>query len=261
MTSPDSDPVFFANAQAYQQFMGRYSDRLAPEFAGAAGVTPGEHVIDVGCGSGALTTVLAGIVGAENVAGVDPSEPFVAEARTRVPRADLRVAPAESLPFEDAAFEAALSQLVFHFVQDPVRSVSEMRRVTRPGGRVAACVWDMTGGMTLIRAYWDAAREAGTTTTDESERFGGHPGQLATLWREAGLRDVVDDSLTVSAEYRDFDELWESFLGAAGPVGAHAASLDQEAAPAVAGALHRRLGSPERHFELTARAWYALGTV
>ena len=251
----------FANASAYQRFMGRYSDKLSHEFARAAGVGPGQHVIDVGCGSGALTVVLAEIVGAENVAGVDPSEPFVAEARTRVPGADLRVGPAESLPFEDASFDAALSQLVFHFVQDPAQSVAEMRRVTRPGGRVAACVWDMTGGMTMLRSYWDAAREAGATATDEIERFGGRPGQVAQLWRDAGLRDVVDESLTVSADYEDFDELWTSFLGAAGPVGAHAVSLDEQQAAAVSAALHRRIGSPDGPFTLTASAWYAAGVV
>ena len=251
----------FANASAYQRFMGRYSDKLSHEFARAAGVGPGQHVIDVGCGSGALTVVLAEIVGAENVAGVDPSEPFVAEARTRVPGADLRVGPAESLPFEDASFDAALSQLVFHFVQDPGQSVAEMRRVTRPGGRVAACVWDMTGGMTMLRSYWDAAREAGATGPDEIERFGGRPGQVAQLWRDAGLRDVVDESLTVSADYEDFDELWTSFLGAAGPVGAHAVSLDEQQAAAVSAALHRRVGSPDGPFTLTASAWYAAGVV
>jgi SAM-dependent methyltransferase len=251
----------FANASAYQRFMGRYSDKLSHEFARAAGVGPGQHVIDVGCGSGALTVVLAEIVGAENVAGVDPSEPFVTEARTRVPGADLRVGPAESLPFEDASFDAALSQLVFHFVQDPARSVAEMRRVTRPGGCVAACVWDMTGGMTMLRSYWDAAREAGTTGPDEIERFGGRPGQVAQLWRDAGLRDVVDKSLTVSADYEDFDELWTSFLGAAGPVGAHAVSLDEQQAAAVSAALHRRVGSPDGPFTLTASAWYAAGVV
>ena len=261
MTSPDSEPVMFANASAYQRFMGRYSDKLSHEFARAAGVGPGQHVIDVGCGSGALTVVLAEIVGAENVAGVDPSEPFVAEARTRVPGADLRVGPAESLPFEDASFDAALSQLVFHFVQDPAKSVAEMRRVTRPGGRVAACVWDMTGGMTMLRSYWDAAREAGATGPDEIERFGGRPGQVAQLWRDAGLRDVVDESLTVSADYEDFDELWTSFLGAAGPVGAHAVSLDEQQAAAVSAALHRRVGSPDGPFTLTASAWYAAGVV
>src|SRR5262245_3786045 len=131
MTSPASDPVLFANASAYQQFMGRYSDRLAPEFARAAGVGAGQRVIDVGCGAGALTTVLAETVGTGNVAGVDPSEPFVAEARRRVPGADLRVGPAEALPFEDGTFDSALSQLVFHFVNDPPQAVSEMRRVTR----------------------------------------------------------------------------------------------------------------------------------
>ena len=251
----------FANASAYQRFMGRYSDKLSHEFARTAGVGPGQHVIDVGCGSGALTVVLAEIVGAENVAGVDPSEPFVAEARTRVPGADLRVGPAESLPFEDASFDAALSQLVFHFVQDPAQSVAEMRRVTRPGGRVAACVWDMTGGMTMLRSYWDAAREAGATGPDEIERFGGRPGQVAQLWRDAGLRDVVDESLTVSADYEDFDELWTSFLGAAGPVGAHAVSLDEQQAAAVSAALHRRIGSPDGPFRLTATAWYAAGVV
>jgi SAM-dependent methyltransferase len=261
MTSPASDPVLFANAAAYQAFMGRYSDRLAPEFAHAAGVAAGQRVVDVGCGAGALTTVLAGIVGGGNVSGVDPSEPFVGEARRRVPEADLRVGPAEALPFEDGSFAAALSQLVFHFVADPAKAAAEMRRVTRPGGRVCACVWDMTGGMTMISSYWDAAREAGTTGPDERERFGGQPGQLAGLWRETGLRDVVDESLTVSADYKDFGELWRSFLGAAGPVGAHAASLDEEQAAAVSDALHRRLGSPEGPFSLEARAWYAAGTV
>lgn len=261
MTSPASDPVFFANAAAYQQFMGRYSDRLAHEFVRAAEVFDGERVLDVGCGTGALTTVLADVVGSESVAGVDPSGPFVAEARRRVPGADLRVGPAESLPFEADTFDSALSQLVFHFVDDPTRAVAEMRRVTRPGGRVAACVWDMTGGMTLIRSYWDAAREAGATGPDETERFGGQPGQLAGLWQEAGLRDVVDESLTVASDYRDFDELWQSFVGAAGPVGAHVASLDEETAAAVAGALHRRLGSPEGAFTLSARAWSVVGVV
>jgi SAM-dependent methyltransferase len=261
MNSPASDPVFFANAAAYQQFMGRYSDRLAHEFVRTAEISGGERVLDVGCGTGALTRVLADVVGPESVAGVDPSEPFVVEARRRVPGADLRVGPAESLPFEADTFDSALSQLVFPFLDDPARSVAEMRRVTRPGGRVAACVWDMTGGMTLIRSYWDAASEAGATGPDETERFGGRPGQLAGLWRDAGLRDVADESLTVASDYRDFDELWQSFAGAAGPVGAHFASLDEGQRAAVAEALHRRLGSPEGPFSLTARASWVVGVV
>jgi SAM-dependent methyltransferase len=261
MTSPASEPVLFANAAAYQQFMGRYSDALGPRFAEAAGVAPGQRVLDVGCGAGALTTVLAGIVGREHLAGVDPSEPFVAAARGRVPGADLRVAPAEKLPFDDGTFDAAVSQLVFHFVDDPAQAAAEMKRVTREGGHVAACVWDMTGGMTMLRSYWDAAREVDASAPDEIERFGGHPGQLAALWRETGLRDVVDDELTVSAQYGDFDELWAAFLGGVGPIGVHVSSLDDAKRAEVAAALHGRIGSPDGPFELTARAWYALGTV
>jgi SAM-dependent methyltransferase len=251
----------FANAAAYQRFMGRYSDRLALEFAQAAGVAPQKRVVDVGCGTGALTAVLAELVGAENVAGIDPSEPFVERARERVPGANLRVGPAETLPFEDDVFDVALAQLVFHFVTDPAAAVAEMARVTRPGGRVAACVWDFTGGMTMIRAYWDAAREVDPDAPDEVERFGGGPGQLAALWRDAGLQDVEERSLTVSTEYSGFDELWESMLGAVGPVGAHAASLDDARRAALSVALHRRLGSPDGAFTLTASAWYAAGVV
>jgi SAM-dependent methyltransferase len=251
----------FADASAYQRFMGRYSDRLAHEFARTAGVSPGERVVDVGCGTGALTVVLADLVGPDHVAGADPSEPFVEQARARIPGADLRVASAEALPFDDDTFDVALSQLVFHFVSDPAASVREMARVTRPGGRVAACVWDMTGGMTMIRAFWDATRATGSSEPGETERFGGRPGQLAGLWREAGLRDVEDSVLTVSTDYADFDELWQSFLGASGPIGAHVASLDDAQRQALENALHARLGSPEGPFTLTAAAWLAAGVV
>ena len=113
----------FQKADAYETFMGRYSRSLAPEFARAAGVAGGERVLDVGCGTGALTAVLADLVGADQVAAVDPSEPFVEECQASVPGADVRVGPAEALPFEDGAFDRALSQLVFHFVQDPAASV------------------------------------------------------------------------------------------------------------------------------------------
>jgi SAM-dependent methyltransferase len=259
MTS--SEPSLFRSANAYERFMGRYSRTLAPEFTGAAGVASGQRVLDVGCGTGALTVVLADLVGADHVAAVDPSEPFVEQCRANVPGADIRSAPAEALPFEDGTFDCTLAQLVFHFVADPAAAVADMKRVTRPGGTVAGCVWDMTGGMTMIRAYWDAAREADKDAPDEKERFGGRPGQLVDLWRAAGLRDVTDSSLEVSSPYEDFDELWQSFRGGEGPVGTHAASLEGAKHDAVRDALHRRVGSPEGPFELTARAWCAIGTV
>ncbi len=261
MTSPGADKTFFQAVDAYERFMGRYSRPLAHEFARAAGAAAGERVVDVGCGTGALTGVLAEVVGPELVAAADPSEPFVEECRARVPGADVRVAPAEALPFGDDMFDCALAQLVFHFVGDQAAAVTEMARVTHSGGRVAACVWDFTGGMTMIRAYWDAALEVDPAAPDEVARFGGRPGELASLWRDAGLRDVADGSLTVSSQYYDFDELWESLLAGAGPVGAHAASLDESQRQAVRESLLGGLGSPVGHFSLTARAWCAVGVV
>jgi len=251
----------FSDADAYDNFMGRYSRVLAPEFARAAGVGTGQRVLDVGCGPGALTTVLAGMVGADHVAAVDPTESFVAQCGASVPGADIRLAPAEALPFEDESFDRTLAQLVFHFVSDPIASVGEMKRVTRPGGKIAACVWDFTGGMTMVRAYWDAAREADPDAPPEPERFGGEPAQLADLWRAAGLSDVDDTSLRVSTRYEHFDELWQSFRRGEGQVAVHAASLEGEKHDAVRDALHRRIGSPGGPFELTASAWCAVGTV
>jgi len=256
-----SDSQMFRKADAYENFMGRYSRPLGPEFAQASRVERGQRALDVGCGTGALTTVLSDIVGADQVAGVDPSEPFVEQCRENVPGADIRVGPAEALPFDDGEFDRALSQLVFHFVDDPAASGGEMARVTRPGGMVSACVWDMTGGMTMIGAYWAAVSEAGVPGRSEIERFGGKPGQLAGLWREAGLRDVEDRSITISSSYRDFDELWATFRGGVGPVGVHAGSLEGDALGAVQEAFRRNIGSPDGAFELTATAWFAAGTV
>lgn len=261
MTSPAFEQARFESVAGYDRFMGRYSEALAPEFARAAGVPADEHVLDVGCGTGILTQVLAGVAGANRVAAVDPSEPFVAACRVRVPGADVRVARAESLPFADESFGCALAQLVFHFVEDRSAAAAEMRRVTRPGGRVAACVWDFTGGMTMLRAYWDAAREVDPNAPDERERFGGRPGELARLWREAGLGEVEQGSVQVSCRYQGFDELWESLTDAAGAVGAHVASLEAAKREALRHALRRQLGSPVGSFSLTARAWYAVGTV
>ena len=134
--------TFAVPADSYDKFMGRYSTLLAPQFADLAGVGSGQRVIDVGCGPGALTTELVERLGASNVAAVDPSESFVAAARERHPGVDVQESPAETLPFADGIFDAALAQLVVHFMADPVQGLSEMGRVTRAGGVVAACVWD-----------------------------------------------------------------------------------------------------------------------
>src|SRR4051812_32261226 len=139
--------------------MGRYSMPLAPLMADFAGVVPRQRVVDVGCGPGALTSELVRRAGADSVSAVDPSEPFVAAAKERHPGVDVRLASAEQLPFGDDEFDVSLAQLVVHFMADPVKGLGEMRRVTRPGGVVAACVWDHAGGTGPLSPFWEAAHE------------------------------------------------------------------------------------------------------
>ena len=180
--------TFEVAAEAYDRFMGRYSAPLAPQLADFGGVRTGQRVLDVGCGPGALTAELVRRLGAEAVTAVDPSEPFVAAARARHPGVDVRLASAERLPFDDDVFDAALAQLVVHFMADPVAGLREMARVTRPGGVVAACVWDHAGGRAPLGAFWQAARELDPGVHDESALAGAREGHLGELLAEAGLR-------------------------------------------------------------------------
>ncbi len=252
---------FSTGTGAYARHVGRYSAALATALADAAGVEPGEATaLDVGCGPGALLAELAGRLGAERVAGVDPSEPFVALCREAVPGADVRLGRSESLPFDDAAFDAVLSQLVVNFLADPVAGASEMRRVGR--GTVAACVWDYADGMTMLRAFWDAALELDADAPDEGAtmRFASRD-ELAGLWAAAGLAGVETGELVVEADYAGFDDWWSPFPEGIAPSGAYCASLDDARREALRLACFRRLGEPAGAFRLPARAWFVRGRV
>lgn len=256
--------TFRGSADAYDRHVGRYGAPLAAELISFAGVEHGMRALDVGCGPGALTAALAERVGAPMVCAVDPSEPFAAACRARVQGAEVVVAIAEALPFADRAFDAALSQLVVKFMADPEAGVREMARVTRPGGVVAACVWDYAGGMTLLRAFWDAAREVDpdrAAAVDEGTvmRWCAE-GDLARLWRAAGLRDVRAGPLAVRAGYAGLADLWSPLPSGVGPSGAFRASLDEDRRAALHRAYRRRLAVGDGPFELTARAWAVAGT-
>lgn len=259
-----ADSVTFAvAAEAYDRHVGRYGSALADGLIGVAGIQPGQRALDVGSGPGALTHALVAVLAEENVAAVDPSESFVAALRDRLPRVDVRLAAAESLPFDDASFDAALAQLVVNFMAEPERGVAEMRRVTRNGGTVAACVWDYAGEMTLLRCFWEAAAALDperVRSRDErvTMRFS-HAGELADLWRGVGLREVEDGELVVAADYECFDDLWGPFAAGVAPSGAYAASLDEDRRRDLRDEYRRRLGSPDGPFRLSARAWYAVG--
>jgi SAM-dependent methyltransferase len=256
--------MFQVQAEAYDRFVGRYSPQLAAALCDFAGIEGGMRALDLGAGTGALTTELAKRLGAANVVAVEPSEPFAQACRTRVPGAEVVEAGAEALPLANDAFDATLSQLVLNFIPDAAAALREMTRVTRPGGFIAACVWDYSGEMQMLRAFWDAAHDvnpAAAARHDEATMRLGHEGELAELWQDAGLLRIRSTPLRARARYENFEDLWAPFVAGVGPAGAFTVSLSEDERSALHDALARRLNAGDQPFELTARAWAVAGTV
>jgi len=247
----------FDSADSYDRFMGRYSRPLAVVFADFAGVGPGQAVLDVGCGPGALTAELIGRGGPPVVTAVDPAAAFIEALRRRHRGVDARVAAAEDLPFPDDGFDVALAQLVVHFMADPIRGLDEMRRVTRPGGTVAACVWDFSSHGSPLAPFWSAARDLDPEVEGESQLAGVRQGHLGELFSSAGLGEIEEGLISIRVAHTSFDDWWEPFTFGVGPAGQYLASLEPE----------RRIELRERArglvddgpFALDARAWAARG--
>lgn len=249
----------FADVAAgdYDRFMGRFSAPLAGLFADFAGIAAPARALDVGCGTGALTRVLAGRLGPHAVAGVDPAEGFVAAVRDRLPGVDVRVAAAEDLPFEDDAFDATLSELVVHFLSDPDAAFAEMVRVTRTGGVVAACVWDFEHDRAPHSAFLRAVRES-VDRAPTPRRPGTSRGDLAARLTAAGCRDVVETELTVTEGRDDFDAWWEVHALGIGSTARMLDGLDDAALERVRMRAWELVGSGP--ITTVATAWAARGT-
>jgi SAM-dependent methyltransferase len=248
---------FDVAAEVYDAYMGRYSRLLSPQLADFAGVRAGQRVLDVGCGPGALTAELVRRLAPASVAAVDPSAPFVEAALARYPGADVRQAPAEHLPFPDASFDAAMAQLVVHFMSDPVAGLREMARVTRPGGTVAACVWDHAGDQGPLSGFWQAARGLDPEVEDESRLAGVREGDLAELFDAAGLHDIESSVMSADLEHATFEDWWQPFTMGVGPAGAYATGLDAGRQAELREACRRLVGNGP--FTIEARAWAAHG--
>ena len=246
---------FDVDATAYDRFMGRYSAPLAKRFVEFARPDPHDSALDVGCGPGALTSELIGLIGPGGVSAVDPSTRFVAAARQRHPEIDVRPASAERLPFASGTFGACLAQLVVNFMPDPVAGIREMLRVTARGGVTAACVWDHGGGRGPLSPFWDAARAADADLADESALPGARRGDLATLFREAGAADVEEGELAVRVVHADFDEWWEPYTLGVGTAGGYLAGLGRQQRARVLEACREHL--PDAPIRIEAVAWAA----
>jgi SAM-dependent methyltransferase len=237
--------------------MGRYAEPLAVLFADHARVGGRQRALDVGSGPGALTAELVRRLGAGAVYAVEPSPTFAAAARQRLPGVAVSQAAAEHLPFADGVFDVVTAQLVVHFMADPVRGLREMRRVTRPGGVVAAGVWDYAGGRGPASVLWQAAGELSRPVPDESDLPGVREGHLVTLFAEAGVGDLRPGTLTVAVRYPSFEHWWQPLTLGVGPAGTYVASLD---APRRA-ALRQRCQTllPAGPVEIRASAWTVAG--
>jgi SAM-dependent methyltransferase len=249
--------TFAVAAEAYDRFMGRYSVPLAPLFADFAGADG--RVLDVGCGPGALTAELVHRLGEDAVSAVDPSQPFVEAVRERHPGVTVERAAAEELPFAEREFDAALAQLVVHFMADPIAGLGEMARVTRDGGVVAASVWDHGGGQGPLSVYWDAVHELDPTVEDESQLAGARQGDLTRLFATAGLQEIVEAELWVSVEHSTFEDWWEPYMLGVGPAGDYVTGLDDESRARLRELCEAKLS--DAPFEVRARAWAARGLV
>ncbi len=244
---------FDVAADSYGRFMGRYSEPLGLEFLSFADAQAGQRVLDVGCGPGALTARLVELLGAESVAAIDPSAPFVAAAGERFPDVDVRLGAAEELPYADDSFDASLAQLVVHFMSDPVAGLTEMGRVVRSGGTVAACVWDHAGGLGPLSLFWTAVLDLDPDAPHESDLAGAREGHLEELATAAGLHDIEATLLTVNVAFAGVADWWEPYTLGVGPAGAYVASLDETARQRLLEHCTELL--PEPPFTIDASAW------
>lgn len=269
--APTSSPAASARAATYikatpanyERHVGRYGRRLAQLFLRAVGTYPGQRGLDVGCGTGALTVEMSQLFGPDNVRAIDPSPAFVERTRERAWGVEVTEGWAEELPYRDAQFDVVMAQLVLDLPEKPGPVVMEMRRVGRPGGVVAGCVWDYAGEMTLLRSFWDAAIAVdpeGAGPLDEGKLLLADQFQLGELWRACGFTAVSLGHVVISAFYKDFDECWEAFAAGVGPSGTYASSLPPEGQEALKTEFHKRLGSPDGFFEASAKAWWVAGS-
>jgi ubiquinone/menaquinone biosynthesis C-methylase UbiE len=258
-----------ADGDGYELQMGRWSRRLAPLFVKFAGIARAKQVVDVGCGTGNLSFCLAESTEIGSVRGLDLAEAYVeyAKRKNHDPRIEFQVGDACALPFPDASFDHALSMLVLQFVPQAERAVREMRRVIRPGGTVAAATWDTRGGFVAYRMFFDTAAMLSAGGMERRARVYirplSRPGELARLWSDVGLQEVVQDMLTIRMDFQAFADYWSPCEGKDGPIADYVSTLDQDEKAELRDAVMQAYldGEPDGPRSYAATAWVVKGTV
>lgn len=258
----------FGDAEAYERFMGRWSRLVAPRLVDFTDLPERGRILDVGSGTGSLAFAIAERKREARVVGIDPSQEYVAYAMSRNPfpdRASFEVGDAQQLHFPDASFDAAVSLLVFNFIPDSKKALLEVSRVTKPGGKLSAAVWDYGAGMQMLRAFWDAAVhiDPGAEKLDEKRMPLCRAGELSTLWRQGGLGDVREHPIDINMRFESFADYWEPFLLGQGPAGSYVRGLDRDKLQALRNEVKRRLSCSVESAPLVlpARVWSVRGTV
>lgn len=258
MSSRPNSNAFFESATNYEQFMGRYAAPLAKKFVQSVPLTPGSRVLDIGCGPGALTAELVEAVGARNVSAIDPSPPFLAHCLRRFPGITAEVAAAEHIPFADHVFDAVLSQLVIHFIGDLPQAGREIVRVTKPGGWIAVCTWNVPR-MQKISLLPRAAAAAGIEVPPLRVQAFNEDGSVGAFLESIGLTDVEESTLAVTSTYANFEELWGAYLVSIGPMGPWTLAQSDETKSAIKASLFQILDEPAGEITLSAEARVAHG--
>jgi SAM-dependent methyltransferase len=258
----------FADAEAYERFMGRWSRLAAAQLVDFTGAPDRGRFLDVGSGTGALAFALAERKPLAHVRGIDPSNEYVAYANSRNPfpdRVGFEAGDAQQLRFADASFDASLSLLVFNFIPDPRKALREVRRVTKPGGRVSAAVWDYGAGKQMLRAFWDGAVsiDAEAEKLDEKHMPLCRTGELSELWRQGGLENIHEQPQTITMRFESFADYWDAFLLGQGPAGVYVKSLSRDRVRALRGEVKRRVSPSAENspIALSARVWSVCGSV
>ena len=265
MKTQTARPDSWASGESYQRYIGRWSEPVAAEFIRWLDVPAGRHWLDLGCGTGALSRGILERASPASVWGVDPSESHISFARESLPdqRATFAVGSAESVPRPSDSVDVVVSGLVLNFLPDPARGLAEMTRLTHSGGTISAYVWDYADKMELLRCFWDAAvaLDRAARAIDEGTRFPlCRPENLKGLWAEGNLRNVEVRAIDVPTGFRDFNDLWEPFLGGQGPAPGYAMSLDEEKRSRLRDLIQSALPiAADGSITLVARAWAVKG--